>query len=488
MTASIGRKAGAGFAWTSGARVFGRIIDTVVLVVLARVLDPTDFGLVALATSLLVIVQLFQDLGLLQAAVQRRDVTRDDLSSLFWGVSTIGLILSLGMFAAAPAFGALFHNDALIAVVAAMSPVLFLQAVVLVPNAVFQREMEFKPAATRRAIGAIVGGIVGVALALVGAGVFAMVARVLVDNVLGVILLWAVSPFRPKWFFSIRSLWLFLRFGLPVAGARALETLQTRSDDLLIGRFLGAASLGLYSVAYQAFRILTELLLGASNQVLSAAFARLQSDHERLRRAYYRSIRATSLVAVPGFVGIAAVGYPFIDVLFGHQWSAAVPVLQALAVLGVIQSVRYYDSALLIAMGRPKIGLTIRMITVPITIAGYVYALQFEDLVVFAIVQIVVALFISTPIWMVVLHRVAGVNPLLILRSSYVALAGGAVMFGVVWLLGRAVADWPSILQLVVCVPVGALSYVAVLWVLDRGAIAHIVQVLRERRKGVDGR
>ncbi|GAA1982738.1 lipopolysaccharide biosynthesis protein [Microbacterium pumilum] len=483
MTASVGRKAGAGFAWTSGARLFGRIVDTIVLLVLARVLDPTAFGLVALATSLLAIVQLFQDLGLMQAAIQRKEVTSGELSSLFWGVSSIGLILSLGMFAASPAFGALFQNQALVGVVAAMSPILFLQALILVPTAVFQREMKFKPMATRRAIGAIAGGIVGVTLALLGAGAFAMVGRVLIDNVLGVILLWAASPFRPKWFFSFASLWIFLRFGLPVAGARALETLQTRSDDLLIGRFLGAASLGLYSVAYQAFRILTELLLGASNQVLSAAFARLQGDHERLRRAYYRSIRATSLVAIPGFVGIAAVGYPFVEVLFGPQWTAAVPVLQMLAVLGVIQSVRYYDAALLIAMGRPKVGLSIRLITVPITIAGYVYALQFEDLVVFALVQVIVALFISTPIWLVVLYRVAGVKPLLILRASYVALTGGAVMFAVVWLLERAVADWPNVLQLAVCVPAGAAVYLGVLWILDRGAITHIFGVIRERRR-----
>lgn len=465
---AIAGRAVAGFAWVSGARIAARLVDLVVLAVLARLLSPAEFGLVALATAFIAILQFFQDLGLLQAFVQRPSVDRQDVSSLFWGTASVSVVLTLLVVAAAPLFGQLWQSDGLTPVLVALAPMLLLQGLALVPNAELQRSLEFRPTAVARVSGSIFGGATGIALALAGWGVFALVMRVLVDNFLSTVLVWVFTAFRPGLLFSWVRFWDLLRFGIPVAGSRLLETVQSRGDVLLIGRFMGSSAVGVYTVAYQLFRMLMELLAGSAAQVLTPAFSRLQFEYPRLRNAYYSAIRVTCSVAIPVFAGIAALGDQIVILLFGPAWADAVPVLQLLAILGVVQAIRYYDATLLIAVGRPKLGLLIRSITVTVTIVGYIVGLQTGSLEAFVVVQIIVALVISTPIWFTALWRVVGVSPVRVMRVALPSLTSSIVMWGALATIGEGMSNLSDVLVLVICVPVGALIYAAILSLLDR--------------------
>jgi O-antigen/teichoic acid export membrane protein len=453
----------------------------VVLVILARTLDPVAFGLVATAAALIAFAQLLQDMGILQAYVQRPLPAAGDLSTLFWGTSLLGAVLSIVLFALAPSIAGAFNQAALAPVLATMAPVLFLQATALAPSAELERELRFGPIALRRTIGSITGGLTAIALALAGAGAFALVARVLVDATVGTVLLWASVRWMPRLTFSPKRFWEYARFGLPVAGARFLETVQSRSDDLLIARFLGPASLGIYSVAYQLFRILVEVITGSASQVLSPAFARLQHERSRLLSAYYRAVRLTALVTVPIFAGAAAIAGPLITLVFGPQWDDAIPVLQILAVLGIVQSIRYYDAALLIAIGRPKIGLVVRALTVTLTVAGYVIAIQFGNLVAFAVAQVVVAIAVSTPIWLTVLSKTVGVRPLELARRVWSPLTAAAIMSVVVWGMDSG-TQLGNAMTLLICIPLGALTYSALLLLLDRSALRELAEIVKSMR------
>jgi O-antigen/teichoic acid export membrane protein len=481
---NLGDRAGRGVAWMGASRLIARLVDMLVLVILARLLTPGDFGVVALAAAVIAFVEIFRDLGLAQAAVQRHDLRPAHLNGLFWGSLGIGLSLALLLVVSASALGWLLDEASLAGIVTVLAPVLVLQSLGLVPSAIFEREMNFRPVAMRTIIGASAGALAGVGFALAGAGPYALVAKSLADAGVGTIALWIGSSFRPQFRLNLAEFRELFRFGLPVAGARLLETAQGRSDDLIIGRFMGSTALGAYSVAYRLYRILTETFVGVLGKVVAPTFALLQNDLPRLRSVYYSAIHHTALLAVPIFAGSACLAADLIPLIFGDQWDRSVPVMQALAFVGILHALRYFDSALLIALGMTGLNLRLRVITVTVTVAGFVLVLPLGSLVAFAAVYAAVGWFISAPLWLLVLRHRVGISPRKVFAVSWKTLFASAVMsasiLGVSYLLG----DPSPLVGTIVGFFTGVIVYVGLISIIDREGSRSVFQ----RVMGILGR
>jgi len=354
------QKAVKGVFW-SGVQIWGgRVISLLIFVLLAHLLTPEAFGLVALASLFIAFVQTFQDQGFGDAIIQRPDLQKEHLDTAFWTNLLIGSLLALMGIAGSKFIAGLFHQSQLAPIVRWLSLSFILAGLSSTPQAILRRRLAFRELAIRSIFSTIIGGVLGLVLALLGFGVWSLVAQDLVSALVGVVVLWNVSSWRPSLHFSKEHFRDLLSFGFNIIGINLLNFLNRHADDLLIGYFLGPIMLGFYSIAYKLLVVMTDLLTSVTNAVAFPTFSRLQNDPERMRRAFLQAIHYTSLISFPAFLGVALVAPELIITFFGPQWTLSIPVIRVLAFIGILHSIFYFHGSIVIARGRPswRLGIT----------------------------------------------------------------------------------------------------------------------------------
>ncbi len=348
------QKAVRGVAWSALENWSGQGISFVVFLVLARILGPQDFGLVALAAVYVTVVQTLIRQGFAEAIVQVEQLEDEHLDTAFWTNVALSAVLTVGTLCFCEPVAALLGNVALGPVVRWMSLLFVLGAFSAVPQAILNREMQFKALALRTFASFGASGVTGISMALAGWGVWSLVGQQVVYALVNVISLWTATAWRPRVRFSpahFRQLW---RFGANIFGMSLLDILNKRTDQFVVGRFLGATMLGYYSVAARVQQLMLSLGVTSLNRVAAGAFSRLQREPAQLAAAFYKSVEYSSSVAFPAFLGFAALAPEIIHIFFGAQWLPAVGAMQWLLILGALYSMQFFHGQVLRAMGRPS--------------------------------------------------------------------------------------------------------------------------------------
>jgi PST family polysaccharide transporter len=318
-------------------------------------------------------------------------------------------------------------------------------------------------------------------MAVAGYGVMALVAQELGFAIISVIVLWSVGEWRPRLAFSARHYRDLLAFSGGILGVRVMNFLTRRSDDLLIGRFLGPVALGYYSVAYKIFKVFLDMFTKIVSRVALPTLSRLQREPEAFRDALRGFLRISALAAFPVFVGVAAVAPDVVRVFFGPQWAASADVMRVLALIGVAQAVALVLQQGVLAMGKPQWSFAILSATTVLTVAGFALVVN-RGIVAVAAVYAAVG-WITLPAYALLLRRLAGLRLSDLLVPLRAPLAGCAAMLAVVLPLRRyASALPPAGLLAVVCVA-GAGAFALVVLTLDP-AVKSDVRALLARRKG----
>lgn len=341
-----------------------------VFLVLARLLSPDAFGLVALANVFRAFLQRFVEQGFMPALVQRDELEPAHLDTAFWAQLAAGGALTALCFAAAEPLAHAFDQPGLAEVLRALSLLLVVKSVALVPRALLRRAFEFRTLARAAIAGIAVSGAVGIPMALAGYGVWSLVGQQLTyECVTTFVVLWGCR-WRPGFTVSRRHLDHLLGYSVHVLGFRIVEFASRRVDQLLVGFFLGEVALGFYSVAHRVLEVMSQVLVSTIRQVVFPAYSRLQSDGPRLRNALTQSVRFTSLVTFPIFLGTAAVASELVPLIFGEQWLAATPLIRILSLSGIVASLTTLLENVLLATGRPdqrlKLGVLTAFITLPL--------------------------------------------------------------------------------------------------------------------------
>src|SRR5262249_49727547 len=272
--------------------------------VLAHLLTPRQFGLAAMALTFSGIALIFTDLSLGAALVQRRNVTENDRSTVFWTtVATGGLCTVIGIALAGP-IASFFNEPHVYALVVAESFSFIIVALSATQAALLTREMAFRGLELRDAGGTIVGAAVAIALAFAGFGPWAIIVQSLAASCVSTTLIWLFSSWRPRFTFSLGSLRECGGVGVKLFGSRVMGVVNTNADNMLVGRFLGSAPLGLYSLAYNLMFNPIARIITPIQGVLIPAFSRLQDDPERLGQAWLRGSRLLAVASFPAFAGM----------------------------------------------------------------------------------------------------------------------------------------------------------------------------------------
>ena len=337
-------------AWGSGATA---LLKVGVLVVLTRLLTPADFGLVSAALVVITFSLNFSQLGLGPALIHRPDLEPRHVSSAFYASIGFGLLVAAAVWLAAPLIAQFFRMEGLTPVVRALGVVFPMTGIATVPESLLQRDLRFRLLANRDVAAYGLGyGVVGVGLALLGWGVWALVLAQLTQVAVRTVILLRASPrlipARPTW----RSFLELMDYGVGQSISRVGVIMANQVDNLVVGRWLGAVRLGEYSRAYQLMSVPTGLLGDVLDKVLFPTMARVQDDPRRLGAAFLQGTAVLALVTLPLGVVSAILAPELIAVAFGARWHGLVAPFQVLALGMMFRTCYRMSDSLSRATGR----------------------------------------------------------------------------------------------------------------------------------------
>lgn len=352
-----------------------RVAILVSSLVLARILTPEDFGLVAMAMVVVGFVELLRDLGTGAALIQRIELTDELIASVFWVNLVFGLGMGVLLYAAAPYIAALYREARVAAILnwLALSPVL--SSLQVVPASLLMRRMEFRAVAIVEMISVALATFWAIALAINGYGIWSLVQQTLVLSGLTAVGVWWSSGWRPRAAFRLTEVKAITGYSLNLAGFNLLNYFSRQADNFLIGRYLGSQPLGYYDLAYRVMLSPLQAFSWTMMRVLFPVYSGLQDDLPRFRRIYLRTAGAIALFTFPLMFGLAALADPFVLVVFGQEWLAIAPLLTILAPLGALQSLMTTVGPIYQAKGRTDLLFRWGIGAGAITVASFVVGL-----------------------------------------------------------------------------------------------------------------
>ena len=369
-------KIASGLAWKVASQIFRQLSRVAVVVILARLLTPADYGLAAMVLVFSSLVLIFADLALGAALVQRRELSEEDRSTVFWTSAAMGVAFTLIGIALSWPMAAFYGESEVQPLFAALSISFLITALGTTQSALLNREMQFRSLELRMMVGTVVGGTVGIVVAATGGGAWAIIAQQLAIAVASTTLLWAFSPWRPRFTYSLDSFRSLAGFSGKVFGTRVLFYANRNLDNLLIGRFLGPASLGAYAIAYNVMLTPLARIAQPIVEVLFPAMSRIQDDRPRMAAMWLRANRMIGAISIPAMVGLIVVAPEFVATLFGPKWADAAPVIQILAWVGLLQSLQRLNSSVLQACDRTGTLLRYSVIVLVASVVAFVVGLR----------------------------------------------------------------------------------------------------------------
>lgn len=479
--AEMSRAAMHGAAWTALQFWGSNAGGFVVFVVLGRLLRPADFGVVAAAYTVTMLLRVIVDAGFTRYLVQRPELPLIYADTAFWTAVAVALALTTIQILTAPYFALLFGIPHLTIVIRALAPLFILGALDTTQIALLDRRMEFRIQAIRRLIGVVISGVIAVGLAISGAGVWALVAQQLILEGVTVALLWRLVSWRPRFRASTVCLRELFPFGVRMTSIRMSQFAMTNTDNFFIGILFGKVALGFYAVAYRMFNVVNDLILTVINRVALATFSRLQHDRDLVNAAFYRASRIGSLIALPAYAGLALLARQVISLLFGTRWIPSAPLLEVLMVAAFAQGQLTLCQAYVVGTGRIRNEFRWTISIAAVQVAAFAIAAQISVFAVAASVGIV--LLGAWPVRLLLLRHLGGIElrryfahyPMLVASTL-------AMVIGVAG-VRHVVAGAPTAAALAAEIATGAILLALALRILAPDLVTEVMETVRALRR-----
>jgi PST family polysaccharide transporter len=474
-----------GALWGVIAQVAQQLLSVAATVILARLLTPSDFGIVTACITVLGFVQLTMALGWQAAIVRRLDAGEEYLSSVFWVIAGFGTVLALAVALLAPLLASLVGVPDAAPYLRVLGVVCVPSAAIAVPLGILQGRLQLQRMNLVYIMTFVLYVVVQVALAAAGVGAWAIIVGMVVLSTTQFVGMCLAARWRPHLVFRRSLVGQDLGFASGLLVNNGLTYGVRNADYVVVGNLLGAATLGAYYVAYVLPQILRLRFTWAAGAVLYPMLVRSQSDQERTREVYYHTHLLLAWIGFPAMVGLAVVAEPVVRVFFGPQWSGAVAPLRWLALAALLEFVTFGPGMVATARGEVRPLLHTNVVRMVLLVVGVVVAgLAFRTAE-----AVAAAVFLATLVWavyqQVTLSRRLGLE-FTPLRKGVLVFAGlSAVLAAVVLVVLRQLEPWPAIVQLLACVVAGAAVYLGLGRLLFRGITSPLFgSMLRIVRSG----
>jgi O-antigen/teichoic acid export membrane protein len=433
------------------------LLNLASIMVLARLLPPKDFGLYAMVTTVTGFLWMFQDAGLSTATVQRQQITHAQVSNLFWVNVGLGGVTTLLVAALAPVVAWFYREPRLVGITLVLSVTFLLASSAVQHIALLNRQMRFRVIAMISIVSPLAGYLTGVGMALMGYGYWALIGAAVTQAAVKLVLAWLISGWRPKLPSRNTQTWHMLTFGAHITAGSLLYSLARGVDNLLIGRFFGAAAVGLYSRASILLIRPLEQFTIPINAVLIPALSRVQTEPERYRRTFLRVYEALALISFLSTGLLLPLARPLTLVVLGPKWEQAAPIFAGFSIAALCIPLGGASTWLFQTQGRGKDWLFASLLGSCIIVASFVAGLPFGPAGM-AISYSVTALFIGVPTLYYFAGREGPVTTADLWGGFFRYLPLWIVVCGVTWLVHLLFVNSAPLVQLIICAPVGLLA------------------------------
>jgi teichuronic acid exporter len=346
-----------------------QIVQFVISIVLARLLLPEQFGLIAMLTIFIAVAQSFLDSGFGSALVQKQDATQTDCCSIFYFNIAVGIIAAGLLCLAAPWIAAFYDEPLLTPLTCVLSLNIVINSFGLIQTMLLVKHIDFKTQTKVSLIATIISGSIGVTLAVRGFGVWSLAIQQVCGALLRTVLLWFFNTWRPSLIFSLRSLRQMFAFGSRMLASGLLDTIFQNLYLVVIGKLFSPASLGFYTRANSLQQMPTNSLSGMVGRVTFPVFSTVQNDPARLKRGLKKALTTLVVINFPMMIGIAVVARPLVLVLLTEKWAPCVPYLRLLCLVGLFFPLHVINLNLLMAKGRSDLFFRLEVLKKVIVVA-----------------------------------------------------------------------------------------------------------------------
>jgi O-antigen/teichoic acid export membrane protein len=475
---SLKKKTAKGVLWSSIERFSVQGIMFVVMIIMARLLTPNDYGLVGMLSVFIAISQSLIDSGFSQALIRKQDRTEVDNSTVFYFNIVVGIVLYLILFVCAPLISDFYNEPELTQVMRVVGIVLILNSLCIVQRALLTVNLNFRVQAKASLSAALISGIVGIATAYNGMGVWAIVFQQLTSYVINSALLWYFSKWAPKLVYSWKSFKELFSFGSKLLASGLIDTFYTNMYQLVIGKVFSASALGYYTRAHQFGSFPSSNITGILQRVTYPVLCTIQDDDSRLASVYRRFLRVSAFVVFPLMMGLSAVARPTILVLLKDQWLFAATLLQILCFsmmwypihainLNLLQVKGRSDLFLKLEIWKKIVGVIILCITIPMGLIAMCVGSFFSSMI---------SLFINT-YYTGKLINVGYVRQMRDLIPTFLlSVATGAIVYITINTLNVT-----PLLQLIIGIVEGVIFYIAAAKILRFTEFNELLNIIRSK-------
>lgn len=466
-----------GLFWSSVERFSNQGVQFVFSIILARLLSPSDYGIIAMVTIFFAVAQSFVDSGFSNALVRKTDRVEEDLSTCFYFNIGVGIIAYIVLFLIAPLVANFYNQPILSPIIRITGLGVILNSLCVVQQALFTIKIDFKSQAKITLSATVISGIVGILLAYQGYGIWALVWQGVASSIVRMGLLWLMSKWRPRTGFSKSSFNYLFGYGSKLLASGLLDTIYNNIYPIVIGKFYNPAQLGNYSRALGWAQLpsanITSILQRVTFPVLSA----IQDDTLRLQNSYRRLLKLSAFIVFPLMMGLAAIASPLIRVILTAKWDGCVLYLQILCFALMLYPIHAINLNLLQVKGRSDlflrleiikkiIGVVILIITIPLGITAMCLGMVFSS---------IICLIVNT----YYTSRFIDVGLLTQLKDLRIILINSLVMGGGIYILTSFI-DIEG-LKLVMGIVIGFLLYFIGSFYFSKAELQEVISLIKKK-------
>jgi len=365
-----------GVGWSAISLVGKQGLTFVVTIILARLLSPQEFGLLAMVTILINFASIFGELGFSAALVNMQDVQPVHLSSVFWLNLSIGLILSIVFVGLAPIIAYFYQKPILIPLTMYLSFNFVISSFNIVQSTMLIKSLDFRTLSKIDIAAVAISGVIAIVMASSGYGVWSLATQSVIVTLVTAVLLWVSNTWRPSFIFRWSAIKDLMGFSISLFGSKLLNYWVRNLDYLLIGRLMGTGPLGIYNRAYTLMLVPLNTVSQVLARVMFPAFSLIQGDKEKVKRAFLQVTRTVALVTFPMMLGLLVTAKPFVLTIFGPQWAQMIPILKIFSLVGLIQSIGTLNGNIYLSQGRADLQFKVGVVVHLVPLLGIIIGLR----------------------------------------------------------------------------------------------------------------
>lgn len=477
---SLKQQAFKGVFWTTLGTVGTGFIGFILTMILARLLTPSDYGLLELLSIFTVLSNTFVDSGFSQAIIRDNNASQKDLSSVFFLNIVIAVLLYALLFAFSPLIADFYNEASLIDLSRFVFLVIIFESLTIVQNANYARTMRFRPQSVASICSAVLAGIIAVIMAFNGFGVWALAFNLVLYSFFKMLLYWVQSKWFPSFVFSLKSVKKYFKFGVNLLLQGLLDKFVSNLESLLIGRFYVKAELGNFSQARKFDNYITSTVNSVIQKVSYPTLAKLQDDDQSLKNGYRTVLTITMMIMIPLMLFSSVFAENMILTFFGDKWISAAIYFRLWCICGLLVSFYQVFINIFLVKGRSKLLLKVSFCRQVLRIVAVLVFLRYS--VLHLMISILIVTFLSAIVYVLVASRLINYRLREIFKDNWMFLFSSILSLLIVYFVSRCFIDVQVVLLLIIQAGMMLVSYLTLLLLMKNKTFSEFFAILKSMK------